>query len=440
MLCYKSYPNKIALSVLLATLILPVSGFAQEASEGVSETAYILNTFSFLIHGALVMFMAAGFTMLEAGSVRAKNVSAIIMKNVALYALAGFMFYIVGYNLMYLNVDANNGYLGTFSIWENNPSADDAYAPASDWFFQMVFVATAASIVSGTVAERMKLWVFLGFVAILAGFIYPIVGAWHWGGGWLAGMGFVDFAGSTIVHSVGGWAALAGALLLGARRNRFNADGTVNPMPASSVPLIGLGTFILWLGWFGFNGGSQLAMGSKSDVDAIANIYINTNSAAAGGVLIALLLSQLVYKRIRPLSILNAALGGLVAITAGPDTPSLDQAFLIGAVGGAIVVLTSDLLLKFKIDDVVGAIPVHLFCGIWGTLAVPFTNESASFMTQLTGVAAVGVFTFGLSGAFWVILRMTVGLRSSTEAENLGMDQVNFGETAYPEFQTKTYS
>ena len=393
--------KKTGLAALAGTAVLALASpaFAQDA--GVSaETQYILNSFSFLFSGALVMWMAAGFAMLEAGLVRTKNVSTILLKNISLFAVAGIMYYLIGYNLMYMDV---TGWIGSLSLW----GADDAaalggdfsggYSATSDWFFQMVFVATAASIVSGTVAERIKLWPFMIFVVILTGILYPITGSWTWGGGWLSEMGFSDFAGSTIVHSIGGWAALTGAIILGARKGKYGQDGSVHPMPGSNLPLATLGTFILWLGWFGFNGGSQLAMGSAADVIAIANIYGNTSMAAAGGVVAAMILTQILYKKVDLTMALNGALAGLVSITAGPDTPTIGSAIIIGAIGGILVVVAVPLLDKLKIDDVVGAVSVHLVCGIWGTLAVPFTNEGASFGVQLTGIVAMGGFIISIA-------------------------------------------
>ncbi|WP_417813934.1 ammonium transporter [Thalassospira alkalitolerans] len=430
--------KKTGLAALVGVAAVAISSpaFAQDA--GVSaEVQYIFNTFSFLFSGALVMWMAAGFAMLESGLVRTKNVSTILFKNIALFAVAGIMYYLIGYNLMYMDVSS---WIGSISLW----SADDAaalggdfsggYSATSDWFFQMVFVATAASIVSGTVAERIKLWPFMIFVVVLTGVLYPITGAWTWGGGWLSEMGFSDFAGSTIVHSVGGWAALTGAIILGARKGKYGADGSVHPMPGSNLPLATLGTFILWLGWFGFNGGSQLAMGTGADVIAIANIYGNTTMAAAGGVVAAAILTQLLYKKVDLTMALNGALAGLVSITAGPDTPTIGSAIIIGAIGGILVVVAVPLLDKLKIDDVVGAVSVHLVCGIWGTLAVPFTNDGASFGVQLTGVVAMGAFTIVASAIVWLILKFTVGIRLSEEDEAMGSDAAELGLEAYPEF------
>ncbi len=420
-------------------MIEPASAQDAAAASGVSgETGYIFNTFSFLIHGALVMWMAAGFAMLEAGLVRSKNVATILLKNVALFAAAGIMYYLVGYNLMYANVDG--GWIGSFGIWSPDDAAALAgdysagYASTSDWFFQMVFVATAASVVSGTVAERIKLWPFMIFTVVLTSIIYPITGSWQWGEGWLYKMGFYDFAGSTLVHSVGGWAALSGAIILGARKGKFGADGSVHPMPGSNLTLATIGTMILWLGWFGFNGGSQLAMNTASDVIAIANIYANTSMAAAGGVIAAMILTQVLYKKVDLTMALNGALAGLVSITAGPDTPSIGAAIIIGAIGGVLVVIAVPLVDKCKIDDVVGAISVHLVCGIWGTLAVPITNPDVSFGVQLTGVVAIGAFTLVASAIVWLVLKFTVGLRLSEEDEAMGTDTAELGLEAYPEF------
>ncbi|MEL6751327.1 MAG: ammonium transporter [Pseudomonadota bacterium] len=431
--------KKNLLTGLTALAVLtPSMAFAQDAAApaGVSpEVAYIFNTFLFLIGGFLVMFMAAGFAMLEAGLVRSKNASTQCLKNIALYSIAGLMYWAVGYSLMY--TDVNGGYIGSFLPYAFDPVGGDAldtgYSTASDWFFQMVFVATAASIVSGTVAERIKIWPFLIFVVVLTGFIYPIAGSWKWGAGWLDGMGFQDFAGSTLVHSVGGWAALTGAILLGARKGKY-VDGKVVPMVGSNIPLATLGTFILWLGWFGFNGASQLAAGTIGDISDVSRIFANTNLAAAGGVVAALILMQVMYGKLDVTMALNGALAGLVSITAEPLAPSPIMAILIGAVGGVIVVLTVPLLDKLKIDDVVGAIPVHLFAGIWGTLAVPLTNGDASFGVQIIGIAAYAAFTVVASAIVWTILKATIGIRISEEEESLGLDKTEVGVEAYPEF------
>ncbi len=397
-----------------------------------AETAYIFNSFSFLIHGFMVALMAAGFCMLEGGLVRSKNATVQCTKNISLYAIAGLMYAIVGYNLMYMDV---NGFIGSFSFWSpSDPSVEDGYSSGSDWFFQMVFVATAASIVSGAVAERVKLTSFLVFVVILTGLIYPIQGSWSWGGGYLSEAGFLDFAGSTIVHSVGGWAALTGCLIIGSRSGKYTDDGKVKPMPGSNLPLATLGTFLLWFGWFGFNGGSQLAMGSAADVDAISNIYINTNLAAAAGVVVAIIGTTILYGKVDLTMALNGALGGLVAITAEPLAPSPILAIFIGGVGSALVILTVPLLDKLKIDDVVGAIPVHLVAGVWGTIAVVLSNSDATLGAQLYGIFAIGAFTIVTSAVAWYVIKLLMGVRSDEQSELDGLDKSENGLEAYPEF------
>ncbi len=434
--------KKILKNGLMGTLLgfaLTV-GFTASAHAAVDpEVGYILNSLLFLIGGFLVMWMAAGFCMLEAGLVRTKNVATMCVKNVGLYALAGILYFLVGYNLMYSGVDG--GFIGSLSLWGASETAatevinvEAGYSSASDWFFQMVFVATAASIVSGTLAERIKLFPFFAFVIILTGFIYPIQGAWTWGAGWLSELGFSDFAGSTIVHSVGGWAALTGAIILGARKGKYDLNGNVRPIPGSSLTLATLGTFILWLGWFGFNGASQLALGSAIDATAVSQIFANTNMAAAGGVVSALIMTKLLYKKVDLTMVLNGALAGLVSITADPLSPTIGQAILIGSVGGALIVFAVPLLDKFKIDDVVGAIPVHLVCGIWGTLAVPLTNADATFANQLIGILAIGAFVSVASAIAWYGLKYTVGIRMSEEDEAKGGDLAELGMEAYPEF------
>ncbi len=424
----------------LLTVGVPDAAFAATPD----ESAFIFNSLLFLIGGFLVMFMAAGFCMLEVGMVRSKNAATICVKNIGLYSIAGLMYFFLGYNLMYAGVDTNGGYFGTPIPWsadlagliEDGTYVGDnaSYSPASDWFFQMVFCATAASIVSGTIAERVKLWPFFIFVAVLTGILYPITGSWQWGGGWLAEAGFSDFAGSTVVHSVGGWAALVGAILIGARSGKYGPDGSINPIPGSSLPLATLGTFVLWLGWFGFNGGSQLAAGTAADIDAVATIFGNTNIAAAAGCVTAMLLSQVLYGKVDLTFALNGALAGLVSITAEPLAPSFGMAVVIGAIGGVLVVLSVPVLDRLKIDDVVGAIPVHLVAGIWGTMAVPLTNGDAAFGTQALGVVAIGAFTVVASLIFWLALQFTVGLRASEEDELGGLDQSELGLEAYPEF------
>jgi Amt family ammonium transporter len=428
-------------AVFAAVAFVATPAFAQEVPE---HGVYILNSVLFLMAGFLVMFMAAGFCMLEAGLVRAKNTTMQLTKNMALFSIAAIGYYLVGYNLMYpLGTWSVEGVLsGLFpaiAVMEAVGVAPDAvddlsYATtASDYFFQLMFCAATASIVSGTLAERIKLWPFLLFTLILTAFIYPLQASWKWGGGFLDEMGFLDFAGSTVVHSVGGWAALAGAFVLGARTGKYK-DGRVVPMPGANLPLATLGTFILWLGWFGFNGGSQLAMGTVSDVADVSRIFANTNAAAAGGSLVALVLTQIMYRKADLTMVLNGALAGLVSITAEPLTPSLGVATLIGGVGGVIVVIAVPLLDKFKIDDVVGAIPVHLIAGIWGTLAVPLTNSDASFGTQISGIVVVGVFTFVVSWLVWTVINMVVGIRVSEEDELIGLDQAELGMDSYPEF------
>jgi Amt family ammonium transporter len=428
---------------LAVLLILAMPGFAAAETTVSGELQYIFNTLMFLIGGFMVMLMAAGFCMLEAGFVRSTSVSTICVKNIAIYAIAGLMYYVLGYNLMYDGVDG--GYFGSIGLWGIDDSAnidiegnfigkEGAYAAGSDWFFQMVFVGTAASIVSGAVAERTKLWSFLIFSAILCGVIYPITGAWNWGGGWLKGMGFSDFAGSTMVHSVGGWAALMGVLLIGARKGRFGKDGKSYPMPGSSVPLATLGTFILWMGWFGFNGASQLALGTATDATAIATVFVNTNIAACAGLLVAMVFTQITFKKIDPSMTLNGALAGLVSITAEPLTPGIGEAAIIGGIGSLLMVLAVPMLDRMKIDDVVGAIPVHLVCGIWGTLAVPFTNPETNFVIQIMGVVSIGVFAAFSSLIVWLIIQAIFGLRISNEMEEMGIDQAEVGLDAYPDF------
>jgi len=376
--------------------------------ENFTDVAYILNTFLLIFSGCLVMWMAAGFAMLEAGLVRSKNTTAILTKNITLYALACVAFYFVGYNIMYGAI------------------VDGDHSGMSDFFFQVVFVATAASIVSGTLAERIKFWPFMGMVAVLSAIIYPLQGNWTWGGGFLSEIGFSDFAGSTIVHSVGGWCALAGAILLGARHGRYQSDGSPNLIPPANLPLATLGTFILWLGWFGFNGGSQLAMGTIADVNAVATVIANTNIAACAGALTTLIVTQLIYKRIDLTMILNGALAGLVSITAGPDYPSMELAMLIGMVGGFLVLGAVPLFDRFRIDDPVGALSVHLVAGVWGTLAVGIFKPDVSFGTQLIGVVTIGGFVFVSCLIVWAALKASVGIRLSPEQEIEGVDAAEF--------------
>ena len=424
--------KKFLSSAITLYFLLNMSSAGAAETTVSAEVGFIFNTFLFLVCGFLVMFMAAGFAMLESGMVTSKSVSVICAKNIGLYSIAGIMFWLVGYNLAYGIPEG--GYIGKFLPWSDSSKLETGYSAGSDWYFQMVFCATTVSIVSGTLAERIKLWPFFLFAAILTGFIYPIQMGWQWGGGWLAARGFSDFAGSTLVHSAGGAAALAGAIILGPRLGRFTKKGDpapVKPFAASSIPLVTLGVFVLWLGWFGFNGGSQLAMGSFTDAVAVSKIFINTNLAACGGVLAAAILTRLMLGKTDVIQMLNGAIGGLVAITAEPLMPSPLAAILIGAVGGIIVVFGTKLLFSYKIDDVVGAIPAHLFAGIWGTLAVPITNSSANFGTQLLGVISINVFVFILAFVIWSIMKNTVGIRLSKEAELKGTDVSETGVIAY---------
>ena len=424
--------KKFLTSAITLYFLLNMSSAGAAETTVSAEVGFIFNTFLFLVCGFLVMFMAAGFAMLESGMVTSKSVSVICAKNIGLYSIAGIMFWLVGYNLAYGIPEG--GYIGKFLPWSDSSKLETGYSAGSDWYFQMVFCATTVSIVSGTLAERIKLWPFFLFAAILTGFIYPIQMGWQWGGGWLAARGFSDFAGSTLVHSAGGAAALAGAIILGPRLGRFTKKGDpapVKPFAASSIPLVTLGVFVLWLGWFGFNGGSQLAMGSFTDAVAVSKIFINTNLAACGGVLAAAILTRLMLGKTDVIQMLNGAIGGLVAITAEPLMPSPLAAILIGAVGGIIVVFGTKLLFSYKIDDVVGAIPAHLFAGIWGTLAVPITNSSANFGTQLIGVISINVFVFILAFVIWSIMKNTVGIRLSKEAELKGTDVSETGVIAY---------
>ena len=397
-----------------------------------AEVGFIFNTFLFLVCGFLVMFMAAGFAMLESGMVTSKSVSVICAKNIGLFSIAGIMFWMVGYNLAYGIPEG--GYIGKFIPWSDASAVDTGYSDGSDWYFQMVFCATTVSIVSGTMAERIKLWPFFVFAAILSGIIYPIVMGWQWGGGWLAELGFSDFAGSTLVHSTGGAAALAGAMIIGPRLGRFTKSGApapLKPFAASSIPLVTIGVFILWLGWFGFNGGSQLALGTATDAIAVSKIFINTFLAGAGGVMGAAVITRLHFGKTDVVQMLNGCIGGLVAVTAEPLLPSPFAAILIGAVGGLIVVYGTKLLFSLKIDDVVGAIPAHLFAGIWGTLIVPATNSGANFSTQLIGVLSVNIFVFIVAYIVFSAIKATIGLRLSKEGETKGTDVTETGVIAY---------
>jgi len=424
--------KKISAPLISLIFLLNMSSAGMAETTVSAEVGFIFNTLLFLICGFLVMFMAAGFAMLESGMVTSKSVSVICAKNIGLFSIAGIMFWLVGYNLAYGIPEG--GYIGKFIPWSDSSAVDTGYSDGSDWYFQMVFCATTVSIVSGAMAERIKLWPFFLFAAILAGVIYPIVMGWQWGGGWLAEIGFSDFAGSTLVHSTGGAAALAGIILLGARSGRFDSKGqpkALQPFAASSIPLVTIGVFILWLGWFGFNGGSQLALGTFDDAVAISTIFINTNLAACGGVLAAGVITRLMYGKTDVIQMLNGAIGGLVAITAEPLAPSPFAAILIGAVGGLIVVFGTKLLFSFKLDDVVGAIPAHLFAGIWGTLAVPLTNTDATFSAQLIGVLSVNIFVFAVSYIVWSVMKSIFGIRLSKEAETKGTDVTETGVIAY---------
>ena len=435
------------LAALTLTFVAIMPGLASAADSAVNlETQFVFNTFAFLVWGALIMWMAAGFTMLESGAVRTKNASMICLKNIGVYSIAGLAYFLVGYNLMYVDV---SDYIGTFeffystsadevSLLDGNESAlaavvDNGYAVMSDWFFQMVFVATAASIVSGAIAERIKMWPFFLFTLVLTAFIYPVVGAWTWGGGWLNQEGFVDFAGSTIVHGTGGWAALAGVLVVGPRLGKYREDGSVKPTPPSNVLIFTLGVFILWFGWFAFNGGSQLALGTAADAVSMSNVLVNTNLSASAGVLAALAVSRPLLGRMDLVTGMNGAIAGLVAITAGPAITDHWWAIIIGAVGGLVCTLATKLLERLKIDDVVGAIPAHLVSGIWGTLAVSIA-AGGRFHIQLLGIVSIGVFVFVTSYVLWRALDALLGIRISSQVERLGQDAGELGIESYPEF------
>ncbi len=424
------------------------------------ETAFVLNTFAFLVWGALVMWMCAGFTMLEAGSVRTKNAAMICLKNIGLYSIAGLAYFIIGYNLMY--GELLGGFIGEFKLLYGASAAESAlvaipaedsaaiaaqaavvvseraaedtnYATMSDWFFQMVFVATTASIISGAIAERVKLLTFFIFTLILTAVLYPVVGAWTWGGGWLTEMGFKDFAGSTIVHSTGGWAALAGIIVAGPRLGRFRRDGTVRARPPSNVLVVTLGVFILWFGWFGFNGGSVLKLGDAASAVTMSHVLVNTNLAAAAGVITAIAVSRPIFGRIDLFAGLNGALAGLVSVTAGPDFTDHYWAIIIGAIGALICTLGIKFLEIVKLDDVVGAIPAHLFAGIWGTLAVSIAG-GGDLLVQFVGVIAIGAFVFIVSFGVWQVLEWTLKVRVPADVERLGQDSAELGMESYPEF------
>ena len=422
--------NKIIyfIGVLISSLLISSGTYAAVDI----EVAYIFNTFSFLVCAFLVMWMAAGFCMLESGLVTTKSVSTIAAKNIGKFAIVSVMFYLVGYNLGYGNAD--NPYFGSFKIWTDNSSLETGYSDYSDWLFQTLFVCATCSIVSGAVAERIKIWPFFIFSAILGGFIYPIQMSWEWGGGWLDSLGFADFAGSTLVHACGGAAALAGVMILGPRLGRFTDDGSpqnMAPFAASSIPLVTLGTFILWMGWYGFNGGSQLALGSFEDSTAMSRIFMNTQLAACGGCISGAVITRLLGGKTDIIMMLNGALAGLVSITAEPLMPSPMLSIVIGAIGGVIMYFGTNFLEKMKLDDVVGAIPVHMFAGIFGTLIVPITNPDTSFIIQLLGVGSVCIFVFVMSYICFSIIKSTIGLRISDEAEKLGTDKAEVGVMAY---------
>ena len=410
-----------------------------------TELSYALDTFYFLICGVLVMWMAAGFSMLEAGMVRSKNTAEILTKNIALFAIACTMYLLVGYYIMYSS--GEGGFLPSLGFLIGTENSVDAvlaggedapyYSMRSDFFFQVVFVATAMSIVSGAVAERMKLWAFLAFAVVMTAFIYPVSGYWTWGGGWLDGVGYSDYAGSGIVHMAGAAAALAGVLVLGPRKGKYGKDGSIHAIPGANMPLATLGTFILWMGWFGFNGGSELKMSDIGSANNVAQVFVNTNAAAAGGVIAALVLAKLWFRKADLTMALNGALAGLVAITADPLSPSALGAAMIGAVGGLIVVGAIVTLDKLKLDDPVGAISVHGVVGIWGVLAVPLTNGDASFGAQLIGIVGIFGWVFIASLVVWLVLKAVMGIRVSEEEEYEGVDIAECGLEAYPEFSVK---
>ena len=418
----------VILTILLSSLFMP-SAFAEVDA----EIAYIFNTFSFLVCGFLVMWMAAGFCMLESGLVTTRSVSTIAAKNIGKFAIVCVVFYLIGYNLGYGNA-GEGGYIGTLEIWSDSSSLETGYSDASDWFFQALFVCATASIVSGAVAERIKIWPFFIFSAILGGIIYPIQMGWEWGGGWLDALGFADFAGSTLVHACGGAAALAGVILLGPRIGRFSNDGSpanMEQFAASSIPLVTLGTFILWMGWYGFNGGSQLALGSFEDATAMSRIFMNTQLAGCGGCIAGAAITRIIGGKTDIIMMLNGALAGLVSITAEPLMPSPLAAICIGAIGGVIMYFGTNFLNSMKLDDVVGAIPVHMFAGIWGTMVVPFSNPDTSYVTQFIGVTSVIAFVFISSYIVISIIKSTIGLRISADAEKIGTDKAEVGVIAY---------
>lgn len=421
-------------AALAAAAFFPTAALAQEAAPASETSVFLFNTLFFLICGMLVMFMGAGFCMLEAGLVRARSAASISLKVIAAFSVAGIMVWLTGYNLIY-DVEPG-GFLGQFGLWtaKDIDPVGDGVASSAAFFYQLALAATAAFIVSGAIAERARLLAFLIFTAAFSGFIYPIAASWDWGGGYLeADWTFADFGGATIVHSAGGWAALAAALVIGPRRGKYQGR-RVAPIMGSSLPLAALGAFILWFGWFGLIGGAQLSFGSIGDALAVAGVFVNANLAASGGVLAAVIMTSLIYKRVDLTIVLNGAVGGLVSITADPMTPAIWQVVLIGAFGGVIVTAGAPLLDRLRIDDVVGAIPAHLFCGIWGTLVVPWTNPEASMAGQIVGVLMVGAFVFTMSALVWVTLKYSIGARIGAEQEFAGLDRIALGQDAYPEF------
>jgi len=418
-------------SAFLAILIL-TSSIATADTTISKEGQYIFNTLAFYLGGVLVAFMAAGFCMLESGLVTNKSVSTIAAKNIGKFAICSIIFFLFGYNMAYGIPEG--GYIGSFTTWTEGSKLETGYSDSSDWFFQTMFVCATVSIVSGAVAERIKVWPFFLFAVLMSGFIYPISMGWQWGGGWLSTAGFSDFAGSTLVHACGGAAALAGVMVLGARTGRFTGSGSKRvmvPFAASSIPLTTLGTFLLWFGWFGFNGFSQLAMGTFDDATAITKIAVNTHLAGAAGTVAGAVVSRIHGGKTDVIMMLNGALAGLVAITAEPLTPSPIAAMIIGSIGAVIMYFGTKMLENFGLDDVVGAIPVHMFAGIFGTLVVPFTNGDTSFAIQFTGVLSVCIFSFVLSLGIFKALSATTGLRISKEAEKLGTDKAEIGVVAY---------
>ncbi len=424
--------KKFKIFILSLFFLISLTNLSHAETTMSEEGQYIFNSLAFYIGGVLVAFMAAGFCMLESGLVTTKSVSTIAAKNIGKFAIASIIFFFFGYNLAYGIPEG--GYIGNFKFWEDSSKMSTGYSASSDFFFQVMFVCATVSIVSGAVAERIKIWPFFIFAVLMAGFIYPVSMGWQWGGGWLSAAGFSDFAGSTLVHACGGSAALAGVIVLGARNGRFSAKGekkSLVPFAASSIPLVTLGTFLLWFGWFGFNGFSQLAMGTFDDVNAINKIAVNTHLAGSAGVIAGAVLTRLLGGKTDIIMMLNGALAGLVAITAEPLTPSPFMAIEIGAIGAVIMYFGTKFLEKLRLDDVVGAIPVHMFAGIFGTLVVPISNPEANFGIQFQGVLCVCVFSFVLSYIAFRLLKQTIGLRISKEAEKLGTDKAEVGVIAY---------